>query len=88
MAQPFFHNLQDDQRPYVPKGVHPIETGRYLIATNEIERMYQTISKWIQNRSPGGIIHGRPRIGKTRAINYLLVVPVVSCRPTNKHIMT
>ncbi|WCN36213.1 ATP-binding protein [Aneurinibacillus uraniidurans] len=73
MVQPSFHqNLQDDQRPYVPKGSHPIETGRYLIATNEIERMYQIISQWIENRSPGGIIHGPPRIGKTRAINYLM----------------
>src|ERR1700730_12688713 len=59
-------------RPYVPPGCHPIETGRYLIPTKEIERMEDTVTQWIINRTPGGIIYGRPRIGKTRAINYLM----------------
>jgi hypothetical protein len=58
-------------RPYVAKGTHPIETGRYLLPTNEIVRMYDTISQWITNRSPGGMIYGRPRLGKSRAITYL-----------------
>lgn len=58
--------------PHIPKGTHPIETGRYLIATNEIGRMYDKVSQWIDNRSPGGIIYGRPRLGKSRAINYLM----------------
>lgn len=61
------------ERPLVPKGSHPIETGRYLIATNEIIRMYHTVTQWIENRSPGGIIYGRPRLGKTKAIHYLMV---------------
>src|SRR3569833_106785 len=64
--------IQDTQRPSVPKGTHPIETGRYLLATNEIDRMYELVSQWIDNRSPGGIVHGRPRLGKSRAINYLM----------------
>jgi hypothetical protein len=59
-------------RPFIPKGSHPIETGRYLLATNEIIRLHQTVSRWIENRAPGGIIYGRPRLGKTRAINYLM----------------
>ncbi|MEK3934443.1 ATP-binding protein [Sporosarcina sp. FSL W7-1349] len=60
------------RRPYIPKGTHPIETGKYLISTNEIDRMYQTVLKWVENRIPGAIIYGRPRLGKTRAISYLI----------------
>lgn len=66
------HVNRDTKRPYIPKGTHPIETGKYLISTNEIDRMYQTVNKWIENRTPGAIIYGRPRLGKTRAISYLL----------------
>ncbi|SFE24422.1 AAA domain-containing protein [Paenibacillus algorifonticola] len=58
-------------RPYVAQGTHPIETGRYLLPTNEIIRMYDTVAQWITNRSPGGMIYGRPRLGKSRAITYL-----------------
>jgi Cdc6-like AAA superfamily ATPase len=54
------------------KCTHPIETGKYLISTNEIDRMYQTVIQWIENRIPGAIIYGRPRLGKTRAITYLM----------------
>lgn len=61
-----------NKRPFVSKGSHPIETGRYLLATNEIIQLHQKVKTWIENRSPGGIIHGRPRLGKTRAINYLM----------------
>ncbi|WP_164219784.1 ATP-binding protein [Virgibacillus sp. YIM 98842] len=66
------HVNKDTIRPHIPKGTHPIETGKYLISTNEIDRMYQTVIKWIENRTPGAIIYGRPRLGKTRAISYLL----------------
>lgn len=59
-------------RPFIPKGTHPVETGKYLISTNEIDRMYQTVLQWIENRIPGAIIYGRPRLGKTRAITYLM----------------
>lgn len=34
--------------------------------------MYQTVLKWVENRIPGAIIYGRPRLGKTRAISYLI----------------
>ena len=59
-------------RPFIPKGTHPVETGKYLISTNEIDRMYQSVIQWIENRIPGAIIYGRPRLGKTRAISYLI----------------
>ncbi|MNW37248.1 hypothetical protein D3C74_142870 [compost metagenome] len=59
------------QRPLVPPNTHPIETGRYFIGTQEVKRMYNHIKQWIENRAPGGIAHGRPRLGKTWAISYM-----------------
>lgn len=59
-------------RPFIPPKSHPVYTGRYLLATNEISNLYNTISRWIDCRTPGGIIYGRPRIGKTRALKFLL----------------
>lgn len=61
-------------RPIIPKGSHPIETGRYLLPTNEINRLYQKINQCLNNRFPGAIIYGRPRLGKTRAIKYLTLI--------------
>ncbi|WP_409362680.1 ATP-binding protein [Bacillus safensis] len=58
-------------RPYVSKGSHPVENGRYLIATNEIDRLYDSICHWINNRAPGAIVYGRPRLGKSKAIEYI-----------------
>lgn len=58
-------------RPYVSKGTHPVETGRYLIPTTMIYNVYKQIKKWIEIRSPGAIFYGRPRIGKTKAIEYI-----------------
>lgn len=56
----------------MPPRTHPVETGRYLIATNTIDLMCNTVTNWVETRCPGGIIHGRPRLGKTRAIQYLV----------------
>jgi len=58
-------------RPNVPVGSHPIETTRYLLPTPPIDNSYQAVLQWIENRAPGGIIYGKPRFGKTRAIQYL-----------------
>jgi len=65
--------MNAEDRPFVPVGNHPIETGRYLIATNQISNFAGEIESWIHNRTPGGIVYGRPRVGKTRAIKYLLL---------------
>ncbi|WP_339372008.1 ATP-binding protein [Paenibacillus elgii] len=62
---------EENKRPFVPKKTHPIETGKYLIATKEVIRMYSEIKQWIENRAPGGIAYGRPRLGKTRAVRYI-----------------
>ncbi|HEX7997675.1 MAG TPA: ATP-binding protein [Pyrinomonadaceae bacterium] len=58
-------------RPNVPAGSHPIETTRYLLPTPSIDDFYNAVLQWIENRAPGGIIYGKPRLGKTRAIKYL-----------------
>ena len=58
------------ERP-VFDGQHPIESGNYHIITKEILDLYGVINKWIKNRLPGGIVYGRPRLGKTRAIEYM-----------------
>ncbi|MGG3871114.1 ATP-binding protein [Brevibacillus laterosporus] len=65
-------DILDQTRPYIPSGSHPVEEQAYIIPSNEILRMYQTVCRWIKYRSPGGIIYGRPRLGKTRAIEYLI----------------
>ncbi len=62
-----------DTRPILLKGQHPIETGNYYLPTNAIIELYAVVNRWISNRSPGGIVYGRPRLGKTRAISYLEV---------------
>lgn len=59
-------------RPTFPKGTYPIDTGRYLIGTNEIDRLYKKVVQCLNNRAPGAIIFGRPRLGKTRALEYLM----------------
>ena len=46
-------NPEQTERPYVPKGSHPVENGRYLIATNEIDRLFDATCRWVDNRAPG-----------------------------------
>ena len=58
-------------RPHVPTGSHPVETTRYLLPTPSIDTSYDAVLQWIENRVPGGMIYGKPRLGKTRAIQYL-----------------
>lgn len=59
-------------RPIIPFRSHPIYTGYYFIQTNSINKLSNDIIRWIDNRNPGGIIYGRARIGKTRAIHTLI----------------
>lgn len=62
---------QFNERPKIPRGSHPIETGKYLLATNQINYLLENTREWIENRTPGAIVFGKPRLGKTRAILYL-----------------
>jgi hypothetical protein len=50
---------------------HPIETGNYRIATSAIQAFYELIGRCLRYRITGALTYGPPRIGKTRAIEYL-----------------
>ncbi|MBE3556679.1 MAG: ATP-binding protein [Firmicutes bacterium] len=63
--------MPDSTRPVVAPGCHPIETGRYRVPTRAINDLGEVLLDWIHKRSPGGIITGRPRLGKTRTVEYL-----------------
>lgn len=55
----------------VDRSLHPIETGNYRIATPAIQSFYELISRCLRYRITGALAYGPPRIGKTRAIEYL-----------------
>ena len=57
-------------RPVDPS-LHPIETGNYRIATPAIQTFYELIGRCLRYRITGALAYGPPRIGKTRAIEYL-----------------
>lgn len=60
-----------NRRPILPPGTHPVHEGTYTIPSNEINNLYEHVKQSLENRVPGTVIHGRPRLGKTRAIDYL-----------------
>lgn len=49
---------------------HPVENASYLISTPAISEAICTLSIWLKNRFPGGMITAQPRMGKTCFINY------------------
>jgi hypothetical protein len=57
--------------PRIPINTHPIQGGRYLIDTIEINYVKEKIIKWTSQKLPGAIIYGDTRLGKTRSIDYL-----------------
>jgi hypothetical protein len=59
-------------RPTVPAGQHPVEQTRYVLATPAIDELLEAVAAWVDNRTPGGVIYGHPRMGKTRAIQYIM----------------
>ncbi|MEK4510803.1 MULTISPECIES: ATP-binding protein [Paenibacillus] len=63
--------LQLTERPNIPPGSHPVEIDDYQIPTNEIMKIFKSVSRWIQLRITGAVIYGRPRLGKTWMIKYL-----------------
>ncbi|MGM8216354.1 ATP-binding protein [Bacillaceae bacterium W0354] len=63
-------NSLDISPPYL-EGEHPIEYGKYLIDTLEINELDSVIRDWLEQRLPGGLVYGDPRLGKSYAINYL-----------------
>lgn len=59
-------------KPKVLPGTHPIEQGHYLIPTTEVLRLMESITKIVNNRLPGMIVYGRPRLGKTSAVKFAI----------------
>lgn len=51
---------------------HPILRDSAIVATRPLEEFINTINEWMENLIPGGVIWGYQRVGKTRAIRYLM----------------
>jgi len=49
-------------------------SNEFNITTPAIMELKKNVLKWISDGTPGAIIYGRPRIGKTRAILYIASV--------------
>lgn len=50
---------------------HPIVVGNYTVMTPMIIQLIKNVETWISKRTPGAIIYGAPRIGKTQAMKYI-----------------
>lgn len=59
-------------KPKVSIGTHPIEQGHYLVPTKEVLRLMESLIRIVNNRFPGMIVYGRPRIGKTSAVKFAI----------------
>ncbi|MGZ9709209.1 AAA family ATPase [Glaciimonas sp. GNP009] len=55
----------------ISEELHPLATGQYRIATPAIQAFYELISRCLRYRITGALIYGPPRIGKTKAIEYI-----------------
>ena len=59
------------QRP-IEIDAHPVIGKRYLVPTPTIDEVSIRIVRQIRLRSPGVILYGYPRFGKTSAIRYII----------------
>lgn len=62
------------EKPLLPPNTHPIHTKRYKVSTNPINEMAEKVYYWMESGVPGGIIYGRPRLGKTSAAQYIMKI--------------
>ena len=51
---------------------HPVLRQEYAVFTPPVHAMAQTIGDWIEQRQPGGYIHGPSRFGKSRGVKWHL----------------
>lgn len=58
-------------QPQIPHGTHPIITGKYTIYTNALCKVLDKILFWISINSPGAVVYGLQRIGKTTTIEII-----------------
>lgn len=54
--------------------LHPVSQQKYIIPTPSLDGFYERIKKCIRLRTPGAIVHGQPRYGKTYGIRYAMNV--------------
>jgi hypothetical protein len=59
------------QRP-VAMETHPIIRRKYIVPTPNIDELVKRVNKQIRLRSPGAILYGYPRFGKTSSIRYVI----------------
>lgn len=64
--------IDNEQGSVLGEGVHPIERDQYTLATKPIGEVLNTIRRWRMRKLRGGIISGRPRLGKSRAVRFLM----------------
>ena len=50
---------------------HPLVRRHYRVATAAIEQLVDLVERCIRVLVPGALIHARPRMGKTHAIDYV-----------------
>jgi|GEM_PF-222574 len=58
-------------RPTVPPHKHPVETGRYLLATNSIIQLSTVLQECLTSQVPGVLVYGDPRLGKTQGLRFV-----------------
>ena len=58
-------NLPDHLDPH-----HPVLLQEYAVFTPPVHAMAQKIGDWIDQRQPGGYIHGPSRFGKSRGVKW------------------
>lgn len=51
--------------------LHPLYQDQVILPTRALEESVNEIKRWIENLMPGGIVYGRQRHGKSKAIEYL-----------------
>ncbi len=64
----------DQKRPNIDLSVHPIARRRYKLPTPIINEFHKRVTQWIKTRTPGGMIYGKPRLGKSVAIDFLMQI--------------
>lgn len=60
--------------PRLAAGEHPVEKNVYRLPTYAIENMLNSVYGWIEKLTPGAMIYGNPRTGKTESIFEMMKI--------------
>lgn len=52
---------------------HPLARRHYRVATSAIEEFVTLVDNCLRVLTPGALIHARPRMGKTHAVDYMVL---------------